>query len=69
MVLLQREHPLIHKEFINGNFVVRRSAHIFSTIAIDRAYEHLNAKVNGDGGVIALVDNKSALFQQEHKYT
>lgn len=48
-------------EFNKGNFVVHKSAREFSAIAIDQAHEQANAVIKGDGGVIGITEDPSAL--------
>ena len=61
MVSLQDRHPTIYSEFMKGKFVVKKSKHAFSAIAIDQAHEQNNAHVKGDGGAVGLTENPSAL--------
>ena len=46
-----------------GNFVVRKSNHVFSTFAIDQCHEQLNVTIKGDGDVIGITQNASALIE------
>ncbi len=39
MMLLKTNHPQVHQEFINGNFVVQRSQHKFSTMSLNQSHE------------------------------
>ncbi len=61
MVNLIEAHPSIVEEFNNGNFTVRKTRRIFSSIAIDQAHEQHNAIVKGDGGAVGLTQNPEAL--------
>ena len=61
MVQLKDLNPSTYEEFQKGHFVVQKSDHAFSTMAIDQAYEQMNEKIKGDGGVIGLTDNPTAL--------
>ena len=61
MVSLKERHPHVYSEFIKGNFVVKKSKHVFSAIAIDQAHEQNNASVKGDGGAVGLTENPAAL--------
>ena len=54
MVLLETQHPDSHEEFMNGHFVVQKTANVFSTIGMDQAHEQLNDQIKGDGGAIGL---------------
>ncbi|XP_014671080.1 PREDICTED: uncharacterized protein LOC106811872 [Priapulus caudatus] len=61
--LLQLEHecPEIWNEFMKGHFVTQKTTHRFSMMAHDHVHEQLNAVVKGDGGVIGITENESAL--------
>jgi hypothetical protein len=61
MLSLKQCHPGIYAEFLKGNFVVKKSKHAFSAIAIDQAHEQNNASVKGDGGAVGLTENSAAL--------
>ena len=61
MVALRESHPAIYAEFLKGRFVVKKSRHAFSAIAIDQAHEQNNACVKGDGGAVGLTDNPAVL--------
>ena len=50
-----------HSEFLNGKFVVKKTAHSFSALAIDQAHEKNNASVKGDGGAVGLTEYPAAL--------
>ncbi len=39
MIALEVNHPSVYAEFINGNFTVRKTARVFSAMAIDQAHE------------------------------
>lgn len=61
MVTLNGTHPETFGEFLKGNFVVKKTTHSFSSIAIDQAHEQNNASVKGDGGTVGLTENHAAL--------
>lgn len=61
MSTLKYTHPNIYSQFMKGNFVVKKTAHKFSAMAIDQAHEQNNATVKGDGGAVGLTENASAL--------
>lgn len=63
MVQLKEKVPSVFEAFKNGNFVVQKSAHVFSTMALDQAHEQMNELIKGDGGVIGITDNPSALIK------
>jgi len=44
-------------------FVVKKSKHSFSAIAIDQAHEQNNALVKSDGGAVGLTENSAALHR------
>ena len=53
---LQQLVPSLHEEFMDGNFVVRKSAQVFLTIARDQAHEQMKTKTKGISGVIEITD-------------
>ena len=61
MTELPEQHPDIYREFNAGNFTVQKTKRVFSAIPIDQAHEQNNACVKGDGGVVGLTDDPSAL--------
>ena len=61
MLLLKHKHPEICAAFQDGGFVVQPSNKPFSAISIDQAHEINNKVIKGDGGIIGLTENKSAL--------
>ena len=61
MLLLKHKHPEICAAFQDGGFVVQPSNKPFSAIFIDQAHEMNNKVIKGDGGIIGLTENKSAL--------
>ena len=63
MISLQDAHPSVLKEFQDGNFVVHKTNHRYSSIAIDCAHEQHNKCVKGDGGAIGLMENSSELLR------
>lgn len=63
MVQLKHQAPSVHAEFEKGHFVVKKTDHVFSTMAMDQAHEQLNDHIKGDGGIIGITDNSSALIQ------
>ena len=52
LLALQTKCPIIHAEFLKGNFVSQNSKHKFSALAHDQVHEQLNAMMKGDGGII-----------------
>ena len=61
MNVLKDKHPLIHREFQDGKFVVQKSKHVFSLIALDQNHEQENESVKGVSGAIGLIENPGAL--------
>lgn len=61
MVTLKDVHPKVFAEFLKGNFVVKKTAHRFSDIAIDQGHEQNNAAVKDDGGAVGLTESPAAL--------
>ena len=61
MHVLKDKHPLIHREFQDGKFVVQKSKHVFSLIALDQNHEQENESVKGVRGAIGLTENPGAL--------
>ena len=57
MIQLKEIVLSVYEEFSEGNFVVHKSTHVFSTMAMDQAYEQLNDLIKGDGGVIGITDD------------
>ena len=63
MAALPMKHPDVAREFGAGNFTVRKTKNVFSSIPIDQAHEQNNALIKGDGGAVGLTDNPSALLR------
>ena len=61
MRALQVKHPDVYRHFRQGQFVVHKTKHAFSAIALDHAHEQINASVKGDGGAVGLTENPGAL--------
>ena len=61
MLSLRLRHPSIHEEFMKGNFVVQKSNHVFSLIALDHNHEQQNDIIKGEGGVVGLTEDPAAL--------
>ena len=61
MLLLKHKYPEVCAAFQNGGFVVQPSNKLFSAISMDQAHEMNNKVTEGDGGIIGLTENKSAL--------
>lgn len=61
MFSLQYVHKSIAGEFLDGNFVIRKTNRKCYAISIDQAHEQHNAIVKCEGGAIGLTENPSAL--------
>ena len=61
MMALKRKHPSVFAEFSQGKFVVQKSQHYFSMIALDHNHEQENEAIKGDGGAVGLTENPAAL--------
>jgi len=58
---LEQHHPQVTREFRSGNFVEHKSHREFSALGIDQAHDQANALIKGDGGVIDVTEDPSAL--------
>lgn len=58
---LECECTPVWNDFLKGHFVTQKTYHKFSMMAHDQIHEQLNAIVKGDGGVIGITENESAL--------
>ena len=63
MISLKESHPGIFEEFLQGNFVVKKTQWKFSSIQIDHAHEQNNKCVKGDGGAVGLTENTLELLR------
>ena len=61
MELLKERHPAIYEEFLSGKFVVHKTSHAFSMIALDHNHEQENAKIKGEGGAVGLTEDPAVL--------
>ena len=61
MRALQVKHPDVYRHIRQRQFVVHKTKHAFSAIALDHAHEQINASVKGDGGAVGLTENPGAL--------
>ena len=61
MLLLKHNHSGVCAAFQDGDFVVQPSNKPFSAISMYQAHEMNKKVVKGDGGIIGLTENKSAL--------
>ena len=59
---MKDSHPDVCNEFeVNGNFVVKKSDHKFSQIALNQNHEQQNAIIKGEGGAVGLFESDAAL--------
>ena len=59
---LSSKHPLVHKEFLDGNHSVSRSNHPFSKVFADMAVEQtINRDSKSKGGIIGISQNPNAV--------
>ena len=63
MPQLKETVPSVYEKFNKGYFVAQKSTHVFSTMAMDQAYEQMNDLLKGDGVVIGITDNPSTLIK------
>ena len=61
MLSLSTINPEVAMEFMNGNFSVRKTNRVFSSMALDQAHEQNNAAVKSDGGAVGLTQSPEAL--------
>ncbi|KAL9953155.1 hypothetical protein ACROYT_G040525 [Oculina patagonica] len=52
LVNLKERHPSVFAEFEQGKFVVQKSQHLFSKIALDHNHDQENEMIKGDGGAV-----------------
>ena len=60
MKSLETSQPIIHQEFMNGNFVVRRGKGRFNQVPIDQATEWQNRICKISNGIIGITRNDTA---------
>ena len=60
MKQLQQTHADVFKEFMDGNFVVKRTDHNFNQISTNQALEHINRVCKVAGGLIGITRSDSA---------
>ena len=61
MMMLKEKLPSVFAEFVRGKFVVQKTQHFFSLIALDHNHEQQNEAIKGDGGAVGLTESPSAL--------
>ena len=60
LVGLEEQHPVIHEQFMAGNFVVQKSHSKFSMMAKDQSHEQCNKTLKSDGGPSGLLGDKES---------
>ena len=60
MKSLETSQPIIHQEFMNGNFVVQRGKSRFNQVPIDQATEWQNRICKISNGIIGMTRNDTA---------
>ena len=60
MKSLESSAPPVYKEFMDGNFVVKRSDNHFSQIPTDQATEWINKICETNNGIIEITRNDQA---------
>ena len=63
MLNLTNKHPDVTIPFAKGMFTVQKTNHVFSCIATDHTHKQRNAIIKGDGRVVGIIDNPSALHR------
>ena len=53
----------IYHQFQEGNFVVQKYLHIFSTMSIDQTHKQVNKHIKCDGGAVGLTEDQQALHR------
>ena len=53
--------PEAAMEFMNGNFAVRKTNRVLSSMALDQAHQQNNATIKSDGGAVRLTQSPEAL--------
>ena len=61
LVQLENECPVVKDKLEKGHFVTQKTCRRFSMMAHDHVHEQFNAVLKGDGGVIGIIENDSAL--------
>ena len=64
MAELRNKHSHVYKEFTSdGKFTVQKTAKAFSSIPLGQAHEQNNELIKGEGGVIGITENPTALLR------
>ena len=61
MMMLKEKLPSVFAEFFRGEFVVQKTQHFFSLIALNHNHEQQNEAIKDDGGAVGLTESPSAL--------
>ena len=59
--MLKEKHPSLFVEFVRGKFVVQKTQHFVSLIALYHNHEQENEIIKGDGGAVGRTENPTAL--------
>ena len=66
---LPETHPEVHRQFMEGNFVVKRTAGLFKAIAVDLALEQtINRSQKSSSGIIGSTKSKKYVAEWELIY-
>ena len=57
---LDKTHKDVHKEFLNGQFVVKTTNKAFNQVSTDQALEHVNKVGNVAGGLVGITRSEGA---------
>lgn len=63
VMLLETSHPDVHREFMNGNFVVKTTGNTFNQLSTDQALEHVNKVGKVAGGLVGITRSEGARDQ------
>ena len=61
MKRLSESAPEVHREFMIGNFVIKRSKHRFNQVPPDQATEWMNRMCKISNGIIGITQNNQAM--------
>ena len=59
----KKKKPDIYHQFQEGNFVVQKYLHVFSTMSIDQTHTQVNKHIKCDGGAVGLTEDQQALHR------
>ena len=58
------QNPDLFCEFMKGKFIVRKTKHTFSSMAMDQVHKQLNEKMKGTASLIGLKENPDAMLRR-----